>query len=431
MASAPHTAAFVADAIAWSRDDREALVLRLLRSPFSGVPHDIGAAYAVVAKRYGGLLGAIARERLALPPDDRDAMLSFAKKVSQLRAASDSDQDDSAIAALAERLFELDRFAPRPPVGTPIGEPALREPADAEAATGMRARQHHFSASSLNAYVECPRKWYYRYMCGAVEDKGSSASFYGTAFHLALEDFHDEFPRPSPADENRMRERLVACVDAAFARHRNDFETKVEFKLQLRRAHRTSRRYVSWLVERARRAPFTVIGRELPAALQVEGFDFIGFIDRLDRNDATGTVSVIDYKTGSIATSAAEYRDKVREYRDFQLPFYYWAREAQGDRVSTLALLPLKDAAIDVRPIELEVVPIARDERRRDDSPYGAIAVADLERARVKMGEICRDLTGGAISRFPVTGDPSACTYCAYQLACNDRPAPEEEKFGR
>src|SRR5581483_8244038 len=125
-----------------------------------------------------------------------------------------------------------------------------------------------------------------------------------------------------------------------FERFRPDFTTAVEFTLQLRRAQRTAQRYIGWLVERWKRAPFTVVGRELPAALKVEGFDFIGFIDRLDRNDVTGTVSVMDYKTGSIATSAAEYREKVRKFRDFQLPFYYWAREAQGDRVATLALIP-------------------------------------------------------------------------------------------
>jgi CRISPR/Cas system-associated exonuclease Cas4 (RecB family) len=47
------------------------------------------------------------------------------------------------------------------------------------------------------------------------------------------------------------------------------------------------------------------------------------------------------------------------------------------------------------------------------------------------MIEICAELTGGSLERFPVTRDASACTYCAYRDACADRPHDERERFGR
>ncbi len=426
--SAHHSViAFVADALLWSRSGDEAVALRLFRSRHSGVAHDVAAAYVVVASRDDGLRAAIARGRLALPAPDRDTVIAFARALDRLRDAAQSDDD--TVETLIHETFGLNISESHAyELPTDI---ALTEPADVEPSTPVRATQARFSASALNAYVECPRKWFYRYACGAIEDAGSSASFYGTAFHLALEWFHETFERPSPADETHMRDAIPGFVERAFAAHRDDFETRVEYTLQLRRAQRTAQQYVTWLIERARRTPFTVIGRELPIAMQIEGFDFIGYIDRLDR-DERGMVSVIDYKTGSIATSAAEYRDEVRSFSDFQLPFYYWAREAAGDRVSTLALVPLKDSLLDVRPVELEVLPFAREEgRKRDASPYGTISVSDLERSRAKMVQICRELTDGSLSRFPVTSDPSVCTYCAYATACNDRPAPAEEKFGR
>jgi RecB family exonuclease len=314
----------------------------------------------------------------------------------------------------------------------------LAEPVDHEPARGIRPQVQHFSASSLNTYVDCRRKWFYNYVCRAVEDPGSSAALYGTAFHAALEDFHQEFVQPLPTQEAAMRERIQQQVAWAFERFRAGFGSAVEFTLQLRRAQRTAQRYVGWLVERAARAPFTVIGRELPASLQIEGYDFIGYIDRLDKNDATGAVSIVDYKTGSIATSAAEYREKVRQFRDFQLPFYYWAREAEGDRVATLALIPLKDALLDVEPIELEIVPVARDDarnngkgQRKNGAPYGPIPIEELERARERMGAICKEIMSATVEHFPVTKNPDACTFCAYVLACNDRPAPIENGFGR
>ncbi len=383
------------------------------------MPHDVAAAYATVAARVGPLLDAIAHERLALPAPARDAVLLFARRVGSLG-------DESEIAT----LFELDTLADIADEEDPRAFD-LAAPASPDTRSGVRARQSHFSASALNAYAECARKWFYRYVCSAVEDAGSSASTYGTAFHAALEDFHAEFPQPDPTHETQMRTRLSGYVNWSFERFRADFGTAVELELQKRRAQRTAVRYIDWLLAEARRAPFTVIGREIAADLDLDGFAFIGYIDRLDRDDRTGAVSIYDYKTGSIATSAAEYRDKVREFRDFQLPFYYWARTALGDRVTRLALIPLKDALLDVQPVSLEVVPVAAPERLRGEPTTGTIAVADLERARARMIEICRDLTSGALQQFPATSDPSACTYCAYANACIDRPHDDRERFGR
>lgn len=390
----------------------------MLRSPFSGVAHELGAAYVALAAREGPLLDLLARERLATGGAEREALLAF---VSALR-----DRDLARLTAHAQEA----EYEAAGAAGDGDGEFALCERVAPEPGAGLRTHNPRFSASQLNTYVECPRKWYYRYLCAAVEDKGSSASYYGTAFHAALEDLHRDYPQPSEADAVEMDRKLQGYINAAFDSFSNKFETSVELELQRRRARRTAHKYVEWLVAEARRAPFTVVGCELSAELQIDGFDFIGYIDRLDRDDRTGVVSVIDYKTGSIATSAAEYREKVRQFKDFQLPFYYWARTAAGDRVSRLALIPLKDALLEVRPISLEVVPVPAGVAR-SQSPTGVIPIGELERARERMIEVCRELTSGALTAFPVADDPAACTYCAYTNACAARPYPVEERFGR
>jgi RecB family exonuclease len=404
--------AFASDVEAWKRTEDEAALLRVLLSPYSGVSHDVAAAYAIVAQRSGPLLDAIAHERLALPAPERAEVIGFAERMRKIRDGALPNATFSFTSALSTGEADDAPFA-------------LASAAKAEPASGVRARQHHFSASALNTYAECARKWYYRYVCSAVEDRPSSASTYGTAFHAALEDFHGEFPKPSAQLESQMRERIQRYVMSAFARFRGEFGTSVEAELQERRARRTAQRYLDWLLAEARRSPFTVIGRELSADLELDGYDFVGFIDRIDRDDATGAVSIFDYKTGSIAASADEYREKVRAFRDFQLPFYYWTRTAAGDRVTRLALIPLKDALLDVRPVTLEIVLVD------GQAASGTITVRELERARTKMVEICRELTSGTIAHFPVTKDPSACTYCAYAIACADRPHDEREHFGR
>ena len=127
-------------------------------------------------------------------------------------------------------------------------------------------------------------------------------------------------------------------------------------------------------------------------------------------------MAVVDYKTGSIATTPAEYRDKIRKFEDFQLPFYYWARTAEGDRVGRLALVPLKDARLDVRPVVVEIDPAVTQ---------------DLERARERMIDVSSDLASGRARTFDPTDDPQACTFCAYAAACAHKPPPEREHFGR
>jgi RecB family exonuclease len=403
---------FIDDAVRWRKTADEALLLRMIRSSCSGVPHDVGAAYATLAGRTGDLLDAIDRGRLALPPPERDGVLLFARRARLVREST------GGFSSRVAEAFELTAKELDPPAQPQeaVVEIELAEPVDFEEAAGVPRWQKHFSASALNAYGECARKWFYRYVCAAVEDPGSSASAYGTAFHLALEDFHGDFPRPRGTDRAAMRSRMRECVTWAFERNRDGFETRVEFELQVRRAQRTAQRYVDWVLAQELEAPFEVLGREISAELDLNGRAFVGFIDRLDRDERTGDIGVVDYKTGSIATSAAEYGEKVRRFRDFQLPFYYWARTAAGDRVTKLVLIPLKDALLDVRPVVLEV--------------GKTIKLADLERSRERMIELSTLLASGETRRFEPTENAAACTYCAYRTACADRPPAEAQRFG-
>ncbi len=423
---------FVADAEQWHRSGGEESLLRLLRSPHSGVGHDVAAAYATLARRTGALLDAIDGGRLALSAAERDDVLRFAQRARRVRALP-HDVENERLSSLIAEIFELQPLAMAAPHAYAVsarGEIELAQAPSPQAPAGVEPWRRHFSASALNAYAECARKWFYRYACAAVEDRGSAASAYGTALHLALEDFHAEFPRPSARDDAAMRRRIRECVTWAFERNRDGFETAVEFELQVRRAQRTAQRYVDWLLVQEREAPFEVLGREVAANLDLEGRAFVGFIDRLDRDERSGGIGVVDYKTGSIAMSATEYCDKVRRFRDFQLPFYYWARTAAGDRVTKLVLIPLRDALLDVRPIVLDVAARAPAPSRNNGSARGSIGVDELERSRTRMIELSDRLSSGEIRDFKVATDAAACAFCNYATSCARRPPPEGRRFG-
>ncbi len=292
----------------------------------------------------------------------------------------------------------------------------LADPVQPEVPTSVRTPRRALSASSLNAYATCERKWYFRYVCNVVDDPGSSAASYGTAFHEALEAFHKVYMRPNPAEETAMRRDLAAQLDRVFADPDAKFSHAVERELQRRRAIRTAERYIDWLLAEARLHPFTVVGCEAHAPLAIDGYDFTGYIDRIDRDDTTGDVTIYDYKTGSIAESAKEYLTDVRAGTEFQLPFYYYARSQSGEKVVRLSLIPLKDSLTPVRPVAIEITPLVEK---------------DLDKARTRMGKLAATLIEGSQDVYRVATDPDACTYCAYTLSCRNRPVPADEKFGR
>jgi RecB family exonuclease len=449
--------------------ESDAAARRALLSRISGVEIDDAQALLTASAERLPLLDLIDTGKVALGARARTDAAAFARGLRAVaRAYSAPDAGASTVLAAIGAAFTLDHdptvaalirvardfdrartvgpqwdaaalraefaaeFAGAQAPATPAFTSAAAPPANAEPARPVAVKRMHFSASSLNAYAECARKWYFRYVCAAVEDRGSSASFYGTAFHAALEDFHLRYTHAAGLDLAEMTAYLDTCISSAFERYRGRFDAPVEFELQRRRARRTAKRYAQWLVARARRAPFEVIGCEVATELDLQGHAFVGYIDRLDRDERTGNVTVVDYKTGSIATSAAQYRADVAAFREFQLPFYYWARTAAGDRVTKLALIPLKDALLDVAPIELEIT-LAEipDGARRSESPVGTISVGELERARTKMIEYASLLSQATLAAYPATDDPEACRYCAYKDGCRERPLVVAERFGR
>ncbi|MDE2572324.1 MAG: PD-(D/E)XK nuclease family protein, partial [bacterium] len=293
------------------------------------------------------------------------------------------------------------------------------------------APRPYFSASQLNTYANCPRQYLFRYLCDAVEDQGTYFTLYGTLVHRALERFHQEYRRPHEGDPAVMEPRLVALIDEAFRASAGAFTWAVQAELGRIKARRVARRYARWLAERACREPFEVVAIEGKQLLDLEGFAFVGYIDRLDRSLATGEVTIVDYKTGSIPESAHAYRQKIRAALDFQLPFYYWARRAQGDRVASLALIQLKDPRLPIEPLEVRVAAEPPRSQRPDfRAKLGIVSERELEESRRAMIDLCEHISVSGLAHYEAGQDPP-CDYCVYAAACRERPAPAAAEFAR
>ena len=74
-----------------------------------------------------------------------------------------------------------------------------------------------FSASRLNAFVTCGRRWFFEYLCDAVEDRGSIHATYGKVVHGALEALHRDVREPAAVDPRAYLEAVRSGDEAQLA----------------------------------------------------------------------------------------------------------------------------------------------------------------------------------------------------------------------
>lgn len=158
----------------------------------------------------------------------------------------------------------------------------------------------HLSLSSMNMYLQCPRKWMYRYI-HHISDPATLQTEVGTFDHLVLEKLMDEPP------ENRtlLRAKELAALyfngdpDRGIPGFRDDFRfaqlnlSEDDIKEFKKRAWLGLMAYFS--IEDPTQVD--VYANELEIKVDIAGVPFYGKLDRLDRN-SNGGIDIVDYKTG-------------------------------------------------------------------------------------------------------------------------------------
>jgi RecB family exonuclease len=303
-----------------------------------------------------------------------------------------------------------------------------------EAARPLVAPPMAFSASRLNGFVKCPRRWFFEYLCDAVEDEGSAAATYGKVFHEALEGLHRIIRVPADWSGNAILERLHAELDLAFDRNREAFASPLEFEVSRLKARTVAAHYTRWLRAEADDHPMEVESVEALQRWTMGGHEFVGFIDRIDRPVGGGAITIYDYKTGRIDEDPREYVAKIRRGEEAQLALYYTVRRMRGDEVGRMALISLRDPRDAVWVLALDVVDEAGnavvERTARTGVVRGTCTPADMETAVSELLARADALTQAGTEHFAPGVDPP-CSYCAYARACRERPADGERVFAR
>jgi ATP-dependent exoDNAse (exonuclease V) beta subunit len=286
----------------------------------------------------------------------------------------------------------------------------------------------HFSPTTLNDYLKCPRLYWYNHHPGLVEEPRSVAMERGGFLHEVLEDFHAQEHEWRPLETERQREWL----EAALQKHLDGYLSRMEGVLDRKREERQVRtllgnyiRFVTSL-QVIRRLGTLAIERRFH--LQLDGVEIVGKIDRV--NDVgDGEVEVVDYKTGSGKPMKYAYEAYFGpELYDVQLALYYLAcRQGVDDEGKPLGFQPRflslwypKDWVWG--GMRQDIFSVGRPAGLKEYREK-SLSVEDLDRSRAVVVEAItrikeghfepapRDLPGTCVTRFGSCPHAAVCPY--------------------
>jgi len=228
-------------------------------------------------------------------------------------------------------------------------------------------KNHTYSASSIDMYVKCPLRFYYRYVLGLKEKEDLledvEASSIGQFIHKILEDSFGVFKGKPPVIDDKFKKRFFSILDDRF---RDDFERRMKadaftFReiLKFRLA-----RFLEKEEDRASKVIDKIICLEKRFADEIctenNRFRVTSIVDRIDLLKDK-TVMIVDYKSGAenplpagidkIRAFSSNRSDISKAVKSFQLPLYIYvvkrSMERSGYRSFNACLYYLRNTKID------------------------------------------------------------------------------------
>lgn len=294
-----------------------------------------------------------------------------------------------------------------------------------------------FSPSTLNYYLDCPLKFYYRYVAGLsapdeVSAEIDSATF-GSIFHYAAEHIYKDLTTHGKVINKEALETLLRnevklqdYVDTAFKKlfFNVPQNEKPEYNgVQLINSAVIARYLKQLLQNDLRYAPFTFIASEMevdePIDIQtpkgVIKSRIGGIIDRMDSKD--GTLRIVDYKTGGDADTPPHVEslfipDKKRSNYVFQTFLYaaIMCRKQPTMKIAPALLYIHRAATETYSPVIQMGEPRKPKEAVEDFSKYE-------KEYRERLQGLLEEIFNPEKS-FAQTEIIEKCTYCDFKALC-------------
>jgi len=217
--------------------------------------------------------------------------------------------------------IRISDIRPLPPAGSTVSVP-VTIPKTGEVYSLLEQyldgaeKQHSLSPTALNAYIDCPLRFYYRYLAGITEEKTYTGQVdeaaFGSLLHHTMKYLYEEkcgkeveagWLEALQHNDKRVEESLSRAFRKVWFNHAGGGEPEGNLFL----VKEVIREYAGQIMALDRKtAPFRILALEEPFYM-----DFFfnrngkerkvrigGTIDRLDEKD--GRVRVLDYKTGKV-----------------------------------------------------------------------------------------------------------------------------------
>ena len=235
-----------------------------------------------------------------------------------------------------------------------------------------------WSASRLKTYLDCKRKYYYRYI-QKIEAKQEDELNEGLFLHSLLDHLYKE--KNAYVNKEEMQKKLDILLDELLAFD----DAKIAYQKLLWKEKLKG--FVNSQIEHFK-ADWKVVEREKEFSGEIGGLRFKGRIDRIDQND-TDTL-VIDYKSGSIAE--ANRTKNLENLSDFQMSIYYYMLSPKYKNIS-LAFMKILEKG------EIEEITV-------------------LEEKNELLAQYIIDLKQTKNFEAKKTDDLKKCKWCEFALIC-------------
>lgn len=266
-----------------------------------------------------------------------------------------------------------------------------------------------FSATHLNNYVECPRKFYWEKLIG-IRSEDISIFIFGNIMHKTLEIFHTLYPNWNSLSQSEKDAReqfaeslLKQKIDAVHGL------SKFEKNILFYQAKNCLGEYFQQLYDEL---PIKILFIEKKISFSIDGIPLQAKIDRIDDGSENRGYRIIDYKTTSDIKRQVGLKRKFvptpdKEITDFQLPIYYFAaKEILGIEPTELGIFFLKDTSGRVKT----------SLRIENPSTGKSVSIEELESVKNGIKNIVNKIKSG---HFPCNGkDSGKCFRCDYKWLC-------------
>jgi len=235
-----------------------------------------------------------------------------------------------------------------------------------------------WSASRLKTYLECKRKYYYRYI-EKIEAKKEEEMNEGAFLHLLLDHLYREKEHYDSKEE--MQKNIDMLLDQLLPF--DDSQTaykKLLWKEKLKG-------FVSSQIEHFK-ADWRVVEREVEVQGEIGGLRFKGRIDRIDQN-ATDTL-ILDYKSGS--TAEANKTKNLETLTDLQMSIYHQILTGKYQNMNLAFVKILEGGTLE------EITAL------EEKNTLLAQHIIELKQTNSFVAEKCEDL--------------QKCKYCEFTLMC-------------